>query len=291
MPAQGVYKKSHKDILKLEEIELLAQEFVALGIDKIRITGGEPLVRKGILTLIEKVASIDGLKDFSMTTNGTLLKKFAKDLKAAGLKRLNVSLDTLNDEKYSYITRGGSLKHVLEGIEEAQKAGLNPIKMNVVVIKNFNEDEIDNFINLTRYINMDIRFIELMSIGEVARWSNNRFLSNTKILDKRKELIKMAKEDPASPADYYKLPDGIGRIGLISPISCKFCQSCNRIRLTADGRLKHCLHSDDEINLKELLPNRKLVREVISNSILQKPFSHHLEEGKYIIRNMVQIGG
>lgn len=291
MPAQGVYKKSHNDILNLEEIELIAKEFVSLGINKIKITGGEPLVRKGILTLINNIAKFDGLKDFSMTTNGILLKKFAKSLKNTGLNRVNISLDTLDEKKYFSITRGGNLKHVLDGIEEAKKVGLFPIKINTVLIKGFNDNEIENFVRLTRHENIDVRFIELMSIGEVAKWSKEKFFSTTRILEKIKDLKRIPKEDPSSPADYYQLPDGVGRIGLISPITCKFCKNCNRVRLTADGRLKYCLHSDKEINLKKLLPNRQLVRKVILDSIAQKPLSHSLEERKYIVRNMVQIGG
>lgn len=291
MPVQGVCKKSHESILKLEEIAMLAQEFVFLGIDKIRITGGEPLIRKGILTLVESIAGINGLKDFAMTTNGTLLKKYAKDLKLAGLKRLNISLDTLNQEKYAYMTRGGRLKDVLEGIEEAQKADFHPIKINVVLIKEFNQDEVDNFIDLTKHTDIDVRFIELMSIGEAAAWADKKFISNQEILDRREDLVRIAKKDIASPADYYQLPGGVGRIGFISPLSCKFCENCNRIRVTADGKMKHCLHSDEEINLREFLSDRKLIRKVISDAVFQKPMSHHLEDGKYIARNMVQIGG
>lgn len=291
MPEKGINKTCHDDILRIEEIVEVAENCASLGIDKIRITGGEPLVRKGILTLVEKLSSIKGVKDLAMTTNGTLLKKYAKDLKKAGLNRVNISLDTLNPSKYSKITKNGNLKDVLEGMEEAKKAKLTPIKLNVVLIKDFNEDEIIDFVNLTKEQDIDVRFIELMPIGKLKFWSLNKYLSNDMVLKKVPELMSEESKDISSPAKYYKLPEGKGSVGLINPISCKFCSNCNRIRLTADGNLKSCLHSNEEVDLKTLLRNGQSIKEVLCDILKNKPKEHNLEEGSYIKREMTAIGG
>ncbi len=291
MPEKGVCKIKHGDVLSLEEIEEIAKTFVSLGINKIRITGGEPLIRKGILNLIEKIGKLKELKDFAMTTNGIFLKEYAKDLKDAGINRVNISLDTLNEAKYEKITRGGNLKAVLDGIKEAQKIGLTPIKINTVLIGGFNEDEIEDFVYLTKKEEIDIRFIELMPIGEAKDWSLDKFISNEKVLERIKDLNEVKKEDKSSPAKYYKLVEAKGKVGLINPISCKFCENCNRVRLTCDGKLKLCLHSNEEIDLKTPLRKGENIKEIIIEATHKKPKSHHLEDGKYINRNMVAIGG
>ncbi|HAE91030.1 GTP 3',8-cyclase MoaA [Tissierella praeacuta] len=291
MPEKGVSKFSHEEILTLEEVYEITKVFVELGVNKIRFTGGEPLIRKGIIDLIYKVSKLDGVKDLAMTTNGILLKEYAKELKKSGLNRVNISLDTLDEEKYSLITRGGKLKNVLEGIEEAKKVGLTPIKINTVLIGGFNDDEIESFIGLTEKEDINIRFIELMPIGEAAGWAKEKFISNDIILEKVKELIPIPREDKSSPAAYYKLPNGKGKVGIINPISCKFCANCNRVRLTSKGSLKLCLHSNREIDIKEALKSGQDMRKLIIDSINQKEESHHLEDGKYISRNMNQIGG
>ena len=291
MPQDGVCKVEHSDVLSIEEFYEIAKAFVSLGVDKIRITGGEPLVKNGIVELVEKIANLDGVKDLAMTTNALLLKKYAKQLKDAGLNRVNISLDTLNPEKYKEITRGGDIQKVLEGIEEAKKVGLTPIKINTVLIGNFNVDEIENFVYITNNEEIDVRFIELMPIGEASDWASEKFISNSIILDKVKELEKTEAKDPSSPAVYYKLPNGKGKVGIINPISCKFCDACNRVRLTSHGKLKLCLHSDEEIDLKEVIRSGEDLKKTIEEAILKKPEEHHLEEGKYIVRNMYEIGG
>ncbi|MBC2582349.1 GTP 3',8-cyclase MoaA [Clostridium sp. DJ247] len=291
MPVQGIQKIDHEKILRLEEIYEIAKTFVSLGINKIRITGGEPLVRKGALNLIEKLGKLEGIKDFAMTTNGVLLKDSARDLKNAGLNRVNISLDTLDEKKYYNITKGGNIKEVLEGIEEARKVGLTPIKLNVVLIGGFNDNEIEDFVNLTRYEKIDVRFIELMPIGQAKDWSLDNFISNKLVLEKVKELTEIQGEDTSSPAKYYKLPNGKGRVGLINPISCKFCNSCNRLRLTSDGKIKPCLHSNDEIDLRTALRKGENIKEIITDIIKNKPKEHNLEDGEYIKRNMIAIGG
>lgn len=291
MPEEGIIKMQYDEILRLEEIYELAKTFVSLGVNKIRITGGEPLIRKGIINLIENIGKLEGVKDFAITTNGIFLKKYAKDLKDAGLNRVNISLDTLDEKKYYDITKGGSLKDVLEGIEEAKRVGLTPIKLNTVLVGGFNDNEIEDFVNLTKNEEIDVRFIELMPIGQAKDWSLDKFISNKVVLEKVKDLTEITKEDISSPAKYYKLPNGKGRVGLINPISCKFCENCNRLRLTADGKVKPCLHSNDEIDLRTPLRNGEDVKEIIVNLIKNKPKEHNLEHGEYIKRNMTAIGG
>lgn len=291
MPAEGVQKMGYDEILRLEEIYELAKNFVSLGVNKIRITGGEPLVKKGIINLIDNISKLEGLKDFAITTNGVLLKKYAKDLKNAGLNRVNISLDTMDEKKYYDITKGGCLKDVLEGIEEAKKVGLTPIKLNTVLVGGFNDNEIEDFVNLTRHEKIDVRFIELMPIGQAKDWSLDKFISSKVVLEKVKDLKEIKREDMSSPAKYYKLPNGEGKVGLINPISCKFCDNCNRVRLTADGKVKPCLHSNTEIDLRTPLRNGQDIKEIIVNLIKDKPREHHLEQGEYIKRNMTAIGG
>lgn len=291
MPEDGINKINHENVLTFEEIYEISKNLVSLGITKIRITGGEPLVRNGIVELIRKISSLDKVKDLSMTTNGILLKKYAKDLKEAGLDRVNISLDTLNEEKYKDITRTGNLKDVLDGIEEAKKVGLNPIKINVVLIDGFNINEIEDFVYITQAEKIDVRFIELMPIGEGLNWNKNSYLSGNIVLEKVKELVKVESEDISSPATYYKLPNGKGRVGIISPMSCKFCSNCNRLRLTSQGKLKLCLHSDEEIDLRKSLQDGEDLKKVIREAILKKPEEHQLEKGVYTNKSMFQIGG
>lgn len=249
MPEQGIVNKTeHDEILSLEEVYRIAKAFAKLGVSKIRLTGGEPLVRKGIVELVERLSKLDGVTDLAMTTNGLLLKDMAGPLKDAGLGRVNISLDTLDKSKYKEITRGGDLKKVLEGIEEARRVGLTPIKINTVLIGGFNDNEIMDFINMTQKENIDVRFIELMPIGEAADWATKNFISNNKVIERAKALIPVNRDDVSSPATYYKLPGAKGKVGIINPISCKFCEYCNRVRLTSTGKLKLCLHSNKEID-------------------------------------------
>ena len=291
MPKGGItHIISHDEILSLEEVYELIESFVELGIDKIRFTGGEPLVRKNILELIKKTSKLKGIKDISLTTNGQLLKGMAKDLKEAGLNRVNISLDTLNPDKFTEITRGGNLNSVLEAIEEAIKVGLTPIKINTVLMGGFNENEIRDLVELTKR-GIDVRFIELMPIGEAVGFAKDKFISNDIILKTISELQTVEREDISSPATYYKLPGASGKVGIINPISCKFCGNCNRIRLTSTGQLKLCLHSNREIDLKSALRNKEDIKQIIKDSILTKEESHHLEDEEYTSRNMNQIGG
>lgn len=293
MPEEGVVQKTHNEILSLEEIYQIIECSSKLGIDKIRITGGEPLVRKGVTNLIERISKIEAIKDIAITTNGVLLSKYADDLKKAGVKRVNISLDTLDDKKFKEITRCGKLSDVLKGIEVALKVGLTPIKINTVLIGGFNDDEIEKLTDLTIDNEIDVRFIELMPIGHASKWSKEKFISNEIILDKIPGLISLPQE-PGVTAKHYKIPNAKGKIGLISPISHEFCSACNRIRLTSDGKIKPCLHSDKEIDLKHIIRNDKSkLKETLENAILAKPNRHHINDEGYvpIERDMNNIGG
>ncbi|MDD4504665.1 MAG: GTP 3',8-cyclase MoaA [Clostridiaceae bacterium] len=299
MPEEGIDKKEHMEMLTLEEIFEVVKVCTNLGTDKIRITGGEPLVRKGLTGLIEKITALESIKDIAVTTNGVLLKKLAHDLKRAGLKRINVSLDTMDAKKYEYITRGGNIKDVLEGIAEALKVGLLPIKINTVLTKGFNENEIGDFIKLTLKENIDVRFIELMPLGQAASFASEHYFPNTEVLERFKELEPVEAVDKSSPAKYYKLPGAKGRVGLINPISHKFCDNCNRIRLTADGKLKPCLHSNKEIDVRGILRDTQLddkysaLRGAVAEAIQSKPEHHTLNDlcNEPIERDMYTIGG
>lgn len=291
MPADGIRKKEHQDILRLEDIENIVRVAVRLGIDKVRITGGEPLVRKGIVELIERLAGIDGLKDLSMTTNGILLKKYARDLKKAGLNRVNISIDSLNRTKYRKITRCGNLEDVLEGIEIAQEAGFKPIKLNTVLVGGFNDDEIEDFVNLTLEEDIEVRFIELMPLGETRSWPANSFISNEKVLEKMPILIPLPFKGHGTVARMYTLPNAKGKVGLISPLSSHFCNYCNRIRVTADGKLKSCLHSNQELDLLKAHPDE--LYKLIFEGIKSKPTKHNIgiKDTTLVYRNMNEIGG
>jgi len=293
IPEEGIIKKCHSDILSMEEIEEIVKVSTKLGVNKVRLTGGEPLVRRGIVGLVQKISEIPGINEVALTTNGTLLGQYAKDLKKAGLKRVNISLDTLQEDRYEYITNGGKLKNVLEGIRAAKEVGLTPLKLNVVLVKGFNDDEIDDFINLTIENEYDIRFIELMPIGDNGDWSKEHCISNNIVLEKYPNLIPIINKDKSAPAQHYKLPGAKGRVGLINPISSHFCSSCNRIRLTADGKIKPCLHSNDEVDIKTDLREKRDILPIIVNAVKIKPKEHHMNEKNYnpINREMVQIGG
>lgn len=287
MPEDGVEKRRHCDILSVEEIEEIVSAAVRCGIRKVRVTGGEPLVRRGIVEICRRIAAIPEVEELCMTTNGALLNKYASPLREAGVDRLNISLDTLDPEKYRMITRSGRLADTLAGIDAAVQAGFNNIKINAVLIGGVNDSEIRQLLELT-YKNVNVRFIELMPIGECAGWSHERFISNSKVLEAAPELREVGS---SGVAKLYRLPGGSGTVGLISPISSHFCPTCNRIRVTADGKLKPCLHSAEEVNLRGL-HGQELI-ETIKNAIAIKPRRHHLDESEKSdsVRNMNAIGG
>jgi len=292
MPEEGVENLGHDKILSFEDIARIVKASVGLGITKYRITGGEPLARKGIVSLVESLAKIEGVEELAMTTNGTMLAEHAEALKKAGLQRVNISVDSLIYHKYEEITRGGDLDAAFDGVNAALKFGLTPLKLNVVAMEGFNDDEILNFVQLTINHPIGIRFIELMPVGQAANNNGYRYLSSDEIKKKLPALIPLGRQDGV--AELYRYPEAQGNIGFISPMSHQFCGSCNKIRLTADGKLKPCLHSDEEINLVDVLKTNddELLKETIRNAILQKDEKHRLNDGaKPVDRGMSQIGG
>lgn len=291
MPAEGIPKLDHEDILSFEEVKKIVKAAVTIGINKIRYTGGEPLVLKGIDSLIYETSLIQGIKDISITTNGMLLYDAAEDLKKAGLNRVNISLDTLKADKFSDITRGGDLNKVVQAIHKCISLGYSPVKINTVILKGINDDEIEDFINLTRELPVHVRFIELMPMGEALNLYKEGTITCDEIIRKFSNLSPLINEK-SSTSELYKLPNAKGVVGFIRPISCKFCEYCNRIRLTATGNIKPCLHSEKEYNIKESLQDEELLVSTLKGIILGKHFEHNLQqEGSHSGKMMYQIGG
>ncbi len=286
MGEEGVPKRAHRDILSYEEMEQIVRAAVACGVRKVRITGGEPLVRRGIAHICRTLAAIEGVEELCLTTNGVLLPKLALPLRQAGVRRLNISLDTLRPERYAHITRIGTLDDALAGLRAAREAGFPPPKINCVLMGGVNDDEIPDFVELTRHEPVSIRFIELMPIGPCMGWDKSRFIPAGAVLRAVPALVPAGDDGVAR---LYRLPDGAGTVGLIRPVSDHFCPCCNRIRVTADGKLKPCLHSAMEIPLRGL--HGRELEAAIRGGIAAKPQRHHLDTGSESRRGMSAIGG
>ena len=287
MPPEGVEKLPHSSILSLEEYVEIAAAAVGLGITKIRVTGGEPLVRRGIVELCRALRAIPGLRELCLTTNGSQLTALAAPLRDAGVDRLNISLDTLQPERFREITRWGTLEEVLSGIRAAEDTGFRHLKLDTVLMGGVNDDEIGDFLALTMEHPWEVRFIELMPMGPCAAWPKERFLPVTEVLRRLPQLEEL---EPNGVARRYRLPGAMGTVGLITPMSHEFCGACRRIRVTADGKLKGCLHSREEISLRGL--HGRELEDAILRGILQKPKGHHLtEHASDTPRTMNQIGG
>lgn len=278
--------------LSSDEIIKILKSAVSLGIKKVRYTGGEPLIYRDIEKLIKNTSAIREIEDISITTNGILLKDRAAALKRAGLKRVNISLDTLQKNRYKKITRGGNIESVYSAIEQCISINLKPVKINTVVIKGINDDEIGDFINLTKEMPVHVRFIELMPIGEGIRFYKDGFISSAEILKEHPELI-FLESKKGQTANIYKAKGSKGTVQFISPVDCKFCNSCNRIRLTSKGAVKPCLHSQKEFQIKPYIYSEELLKAAIKSAIMNKPFEHKLEvENKSeCTKGMFQIGG
>ncbi|WP_246208646.1 GTP 3',8-cyclase MoaA [Anaerotalea alkaliphila] len=249
MPRGKSVEPEDEGVLGMEEMEELVRAFVDLGVAKVRIAGGDPLVRSGVVELVKALDALPDLEQIALTTNGQLLAPMARELAEAGLDRVDIRIDSLDPAKYQEMSGGGSLVNVLRGIREARKAGLGPVKLNVVLIGGLNEEEIEDFVDLTREYVMDVRFIELVPVGEATGWPGDRFLSNSVVLERVPSLVPVEDRflDPASPASYYRLPDGQGRVGLIDPTRS------DRVRLTARGHLELLHHADGGLDLGSLL--------------------------------------
>lgn len=312
MPPDGVEWKQHDQILSFEEIERFAAIAAGEGISKIRLTGGEPLVRHGIVEHVRRLVATSGIEAIALTTNATLLKQYAADLAEAGLKRINISLDTLDPEVYSRITRRGKLSDVLEGLEAAFEVGMDPVKLNVVVVRGLDQDLL-GFAKMTFDRPLHVRFIEYMPVGDVGEnsctsaeadgWTEADHVSTDEILARLTaegaaaglgELQAVARDDAPGgwgPARYYRFPGAQGTLGVISPLSHHFCGECNRLRLTADGGLRTCLFSDEELDVRGVLRTGtdEDVRQIIRDALAAKPEGHHQQLGT--LRKMSQIGG
>lgn len=299
MPAEGVPFRPHNEILRYEEIAQVTRAAVGLGITKFRLTGGEPLVRRGIVELVAMLARIPGVQDLAMTTNGTLLSHYAEALARAGLRRVNISLDTLDEEKYAQLTRGGRLADALEGIRSAERAGLSPVKINTVVVRGLNDDEVVALARLTLEHPWEVRFIELMPVGHEGQYFQGKAVPGAEVARRigaaLGELTPVEGARGSGPARYYRLPGAKGTIGFITPLSEHFCAQCNRIRLTADGHLRPCLLADGEIDVKAALRRGASLAEIqalLLQAVAAKPDGHHLhEESLPASRGMSEIGG
>lgn len=307
MPEEGVPFRSHESILRVEEIAEFARHAAKAGIRRVRLTGGEPLVRKGVLDLIREIADIPEIEDISLTTNGILLPKMAADLREAGLTRVNISLDTLDPVQFTYVTRLGKIEDVFAGIDAALENGFDPVKINAVAVRSLDQDFFE-FAKLSLDRPLHVRFIEYMPVGESsggtgAGWTEEDIIPAAEIIERINEgaiasglgpLEPIDDEDSpsgAGPAIYYRLPGALGTIGFISAMSNHFCDSCNRLRLTADGKLRPCLFSDREIDVMEAIRADDIdaVNRAIKEAIGIKPDEHHEERGTE--RRMSQIGG
>ncbi len=289
MPAEGIKTKDHSEILSFEEIIKIVKIGIKMGIKKVRLTGGEPLIRKDIEILVSKLSSL-GLEDISMTSNGVLLAAKADLLKKAGLNRVNISLDTLDREKFKKITRRDFLSEVLAGIKAAEAAGLKPVKINIVVMKGINDDELLDFVDLSIKEELHLRFIEYMPLGGEAEAEKFISCSEIKALIKEKFKLIPASISGNGPANYFKIKGAAGSIGFISALSQHFCGSCNRLRLTADAKFKPCLAGNQEVKIKGMSSQK--IESAYLKAIELKPACHHLDfKNQNYLRKMSEIGG
>jgi cyclic pyranopterin phosphate synthase len=299
MPEDGIVKSDHGAILSYEELALIVRAAAELGVRKVRLTGGEPLARLGLAEFVGMVTATPGIDDVSLTTNGTLLARHATELVEAGLGRVNVSLDTLRPDRFATITRRARLDDVWAGVEAAKAAGLAPIKFNMVVVRGLNDDEVVDFARRTLSAGWHVRYIELMPIGANVDWAGQGSVPIPEIRERiESELGPLAPvHGPTGngPARYYQLIGGEGTIGFIGAMSDHFCQTCNRLRLTADGKLRPCLMSAREIDLRPALRSGaglEAVKKLLAQAIHAKPQRHHLDKAQSPQdRIMAQIGG
>lgn len=273
-----------------DDIISIAAAFIELGAKKIRLTGGEPLLRNDIVEIVSDIRSLSPDVKIAMTTNGVLLGEKAMMLKEAGLDRLNISLDSLSEESFLSITGRNSLYRVKEGISKAREAGFDDIRINAVLLKGINENEIDSLIGFAKENAIILRFIELMPIGESVELYKKHYLNLISIMEKREDLIPL-KREPGETSEYYGFTDSKAKVGLIRPVSCDFCSDCNRVRVTSKGVLRLCLHGNAKKDLKPFINDNKKLKEEIIDALSSKPKSHELSKEKYVLKGMNQIGG
>jgi len=300
MPEDDVKYMPRGEILSFEEIERFASVAVSLGVTKLRITGGEPLVRKDLPVLIRKLVDIAGVKDIALTTNGVLLGRHAEALYEAGLRRLNVHLDTLDRERFLRITRRDDLDKVLEGLAVARRLGFGPIKINAVAVKNLLEPDLVPLARFGREHGIEIRFIEFMPLDAQGIWARDSVLTADAMIETLSReiapLVEIPDGDPRAPATEYRFADGIGRVGFIASVSRPFCLNCNRIRLTSDGKLRYCLFAIEETDVKALLrsgaPDEEIA-DTIRATVQKKWIGHEINSSQFVAppRPMYSIGG
>ncbi|HEV3138294.1 MAG TPA: GTP 3',8-cyclase MoaA [Pirellulales bacterium] len=300
MPAENVRFKSRRELLTFEEIERFVRVVARMGVNKIRLTGGEPLVRHELARLVEKIARVPGIRDIALTTNGILLAEQAQELKDAGLQRLNISLDSLNRETFFKISRREGLERVLAGIFAAQRIGFRKIRLNAVAIRGITEPEIVPLGNFAREHGLEMRFIEFMPLDADGNWDSDQVLSGAQIRAALESgigpLVPLAVEDPSQPATDFEFVDGRGRIGFINPVTQPFCHRCNRLRLTAEGQVRNCLFSTEEWDARAVLRGGRSDEELaqlVRASIGAKRTGHGINSDQFVKpdRAMYQIGG
>ena len=299
MPADNVEFMDRSSLLSFEEIQRIAQIVSRMGINRLRLTGGEPLMRKNLPVLIKMLNEVDGIDDIAMTTNAYFLKDQAQSLKDAGLKRLNVSLDALDPEKFRDVNRRDCLQSVLDGLDTARKVGFKSIKINAVAVRNFSETEIMGLVEMGRSEGFEIRFIEFMPLDSDKIWERDKVLFGHEIIDMIKEnyeLIPIDNSLEIGPASEYNFADGKGKVGIITAVSNPFCDHCNRIRMTADGKLRTCLFSTNETDLKELIrtgATDENIIDALNQAVLIKEPGHkiNLDDFERPTRAMHAIGG
>jgi cyclic pyranopterin phosphate synthase len=300
MPESGVQFVAREEILSFEEIERFVRVAVGLGVDKVRVTGGEPLVRRDLPVLIERLSAIPGIRDLALTTNGVLLAELAEPLYEAGLRRLNVHVDTLDRERFRQITRRDDLDKVLKGIEVAQQMGFGPIKLNAVAVKNLVEPDLVPLARFGRENGFEVRFIEFMPLDAQHLWDRSKVLMADDIIETLSReiapLVPIPDADPRAPALEYRFADGIGRVGFIASVSRPFCLNCNRLRLTADGKLRYCLFAIEEDDVKGMLRNGASDEEIaalVRRNVAGKWLGHEINSSQFVAppRPMYSIGG
>lgn len=300
MPEENVQFRPRSEILTFEEIERFARVSAQLGVNKLRVTGGEPLVRSHLPNLIQRLVAIPGIEDVALTTNGVLLGDQAEALRAAGLHRLNVSLDTLDEETFFRLTRRRGLPQVLDGIAAAQRAGFDRIRLNAIAIRGVTEREIVPLATYARRHGLELRFIEFMPLDAEARWDRQQVLSGEEIRQELEgefgPLVPAPRTDPSQPAVDFQYADGAGRVGLIHPVSKPFCADCNRLRLTADGKVRNCLFSTAEWDARSPMragASDEELEELIREAVFHKKLSHGIDSPEFARpeRAMYQIGG
>ena len=299
MPEQGLPWLGRNEILSYEEIASIVRQMASLGLKRIRLTGGEPLVRRDLPLLVRMLRLIPGIEDIALSTNAVLLEDQAEELRAAGVNRVNVSLDSLRPERVDSIARRpGSYEKIMAGLAAAERVGFAPLKVNAVIMRGRNEDELEDFARITRDRPWHVRFIEVMPVGENLDVSANEFISAFEMLDRVQkigELVPVAGPAGNGPATYFRFADAAGTVGVITPMSHNYCDRCNRMRLTADGQLRPCLFGDLQTNLRDTLRRGEPLEPLIRQTLAIKPERHHLVQGSALgsggLRALSQVGG